>query len=327
MAFWNLDLLSTAMGTERQKILDFCTSLGLLPTAKFCSENHPMVLYEQEGKVGVFRCRKKHQTGNDEKKSRADGTWFSLSKLPAKKIIYLSYCFSIDFTYDQAIRETSCLISQTSRETVADWYSYGREIVVAHLLDRQNAAGPIGGPGKIVEIDESKFGKRKYNVGRVVEGSWVLGMYERDSKEFRLEVLPTGIGGRSSATLIPLILKHVAAGSIINTDCWAAYAQLGQLGVYSNHQTVNHSQNFVDPITGAHTQTIESNWRPVKHHLRQSGQPREKLADRLLEFLWRRELRLKPEDPFNAFLEVVKQYYPVATAGFSEHLYVILTYI
>ncbi|KAG8175963.1 hypothetical protein JTE90_000002 [Oedothorax gibbosus] len=246
------------------------------------SGNHPMVLYEQESKVGAFRCRKKHQTGKDEKNSRAD-----------------------DYTYNQAIRETSCLISKTLREIVADWYSYGREIVVAHLLDRQDAAGSIGGLGKIVEIDKLKFGKRKYNAGRVVEGSWVLGMYERYSNELRLEVLPSDIGGRSTATLIPLMLKHVAAGSIINTECWATYAPLGQMGVYGNHQIVNHSQNFVDMITGANTQTIESNWRPLKHHLRQSGQPREKLADRLLEFLWRRELRLKREDPFNAFLEIL----------------------
>ena len=33
----------------------------------------------------------------------------------------------------------------------------------------------IGGQGKIVKIDESKFGKRKYNKGRLVEGQWVLG--------------------------------------------------------------------------------------------------------------------------------------------------------
>ena len=33
----------------------------------------------------------------------------------------------------------------------------------------------IGGEGKVVEIDESNLGKRKYNGGRVVEGQWVYG--------------------------------------------------------------------------------------------------------------------------------------------------------
>ena len=32
----------------------------------------------------------------------------------------------------------------------------------------------IGGLGTVVEIDESKFGKRKYNRGRMVEGTWVV---------------------------------------------------------------------------------------------------------------------------------------------------------
>ncbi|OQS54281.1 hypothetical protein EHP00_1113 [Ecytonucleospora hepatopenaei] len=37
----------------------------------------------------------------------------------------------------------------------------------------------IGGSKKIVKIDESKFGKRKYNKGHHVERVWVLGMVER----------------------------------------------------------------------------------------------------------------------------------------------------
>ncbi|OQS54280.1 hypothetical protein EHP00_1112 [Ecytonucleospora hepatopenaei] len=37
----------------------------------------------------------------------------------------------------------------------------------------------IGGEGVIVEIDESKFGKRKYNRGHKVKSVWVLGMVEK----------------------------------------------------------------------------------------------------------------------------------------------------
>lgn len=39
----------------------------------------------------------------------------------------------------------------------------------------------LGGDGKIVEIDESKFGKRKYHRGHRVEGQWVFRGYERGS--------------------------------------------------------------------------------------------------------------------------------------------------
>ena len=33
----------------------------------------------------------------------------------------------------------------------------------------------IDGMGKIVEVDESKFGRRKYNRGRDRDGQWVFG--------------------------------------------------------------------------------------------------------------------------------------------------------
>ena len=38
--------------------------------------------------------------------------------------------------------------------------------------------GYIGGPGVEVQIDESAFGKRKYNCGHYVDTKWVLGGVE-----------------------------------------------------------------------------------------------------------------------------------------------------
>ncbi|KAM0678812.1 hypothetical protein BDAP_000597 [Binucleata daphniae] len=37
----------------------------------------------------------------------------------------------------------------------------------------------IGGPNIIVQIDESKFGKRKYNRGHTVEGVWAFGLLRK----------------------------------------------------------------------------------------------------------------------------------------------------
>ncbi|CAB4040103.1 Hypothetical predicted protein, partial [Paramuricea clavata] len=56
--------------------------------------------------------------------------------------------------------------------TAVDWDSFCRETCEVTLMEREH---PIGGPGKIVQIDESKFGKRKYHRGHRVEGQWVFG--------------------------------------------------------------------------------------------------------------------------------------------------------
>ena len=58
-----------------------------------------------------------------------------------------------------------------------DWYNFVRDICAEYHT------ALIGGPEIEVEIDESKFGKRKYNRGRVVDGHWVFGGIERGSGE------------------------------------------------------------------------------------------------------------------------------------------------
>ena len=85
---------------------------------------------------------------------------------------------------------------------------------------------PIGGPGKIVEIDKSKFGKRNYNTGRIVERQWVFGGICCEDKRIFLVAVPGNKRDRS--TLEPIILKHIAKGSTIISDCWC-YSGIGPL--------------------------------------------------------------------------------------------------
>ena len=72
----------------------------------------------------------------------------------------------------------------TSSETISDYKNYCRELCYNIVADSSD--DKIGGPGKTVEIDESKFGKNKYNVGRYVEGQWVFGGICREDKKFFL---------------------------------------------------------------------------------------------------------------------------------------------
>ena len=65
--------------------------------------------------------------------------------------------------------------------TVTDWRQFVRETMAVYLQDNSQK---IGGPDKIVEIDESKFCKRKYHRGHRVQGQWIFGGVERGSIQF-----------------------------------------------------------------------------------------------------------------------------------------------
>ena len=120
----------------------------------------------------------------------------------------------------------------------------------------------IGGSGVIVEIDESKFGKVKYHRGHRVEGVWVFGMVERTRQR---RIVMIRVNDRKRETLEELLRRYVHPESIVYSDCWRAYNNLSN--IFESHSTVNHSENFVNPFTGVHTNTIEANWAGVKEQV------------------------------------------------------------
>ncbi len=70
------------------------------------------------------------------------------------------------------------------------------------------------------------------------------------------------VENRDTATLLPITKKHIAPGSSFMSDCWKAYDCLEEHRY--QHLNVNHSKNFKDCATGAHTNTIEGSWFHAK---------------------------------------------------------------
>lgn len=70
-----------------------------------------------------------------------------------------------------------------------------------------------------VELYESMFAKRKYNVGHVIEQQWVFGGICREPKESFL----FAVENRSAASLMKIIIENIMPGTKIISDCWKAY--------------------------------------------------------------------------------------------------------
>jgi hypothetical protein len=129
--------------------------------------------------------------------------------------------------YRKAVRESSMNDETTSDATIAKRYSDCREICMIALERKVECDGKIGGPGHVVEIDECKICRRKFNRGRIIDGSWILGMIDLDGL-YRLEICPGN--KRDIQTLTALITKHVADESTIVIDFWKGYIGLDKAG-------------------------------------------------------------------------------------------------
>lgn len=82
-------------------------------------------------------------------------TFFYKSHLSIFKIVALSYLCLQNTSKTFIMRE-----KELNRFTVVDWTNFCREVIYDGLIIRNTK---IGGEGIEVEVDENKYGKRKYN--------------------------------------------------------------------------------------------------------------------------------------------------------------------
>lgn len=224
-------------------------------------------------------------------------TFFQSTRLPIHKILHMGYLWLKGDTA-KSIKGTT----RHSKQTVSDFGQYFRDLV-ADALDFQDDC--IGGPDIIVELDETKTGKRKYNRGHRVEGVWVLGGVERTPER---KVFIVSVPDRTARTLLEIIDKHVLPGSTIYTDLWKGYSNLNSLNEY-NHLTVNHSKEYINIteneiedglvlIEKIHTNTIEGTWSALKKSIPHRARKNALIETHLWEFIWRRKNQAKLWDAF-----------------------------
>jgi transposase len=226
------------------------------------------------------------------------GTIFEKTSTSLKLWFYAAYLMG----------STRCGISakQIQRETGVTYKTAWRMFKQIRTLlseDDMQLEGPT------VEVDETYYGGvRKYGKGRPGRGdkkkTAVVGIVQRGGK-----VLARAIPAADKKELLPVIRKHVTAGSVIYTDEYPAYEGISWLwkdGKPANyrHYRIKHKDGVY--VRGhIHTNSVEGFWSLVKRGIGgvyHSVSPKY-LQTYLDEYTFRYNRRHEGNQQFRAILE------------------------
>ncbi|ETP20067.1 hypothetical protein F441_06123, partial [Phytophthora nicotianae CJ01A1] len=292
-----LAVIMAACATEAAAI-QWCLKVGLLPRSRDCPSCGEAMRLSPNGKR--FRCCR---SGCRLERTYKKGSFFEGQGLTIQDAVLLLWFW--------AKREPSTHAQQMtghSSHTLTDWYSFCRDICSREML---RSPMQVGGPGHIVEIDETSIKKKsKNNVGARHPDFWLFGGVDRTTNMFFASVV---YEDRTKPRLSAEIRKFVLPGSHIMSDMWPSYVTAdGRHNIENNpylegtdysHQWVNHSTNFVNPANGAHTQRIEGAFRGYPRHLLPS------FIDECLWRVWFFPPRPTPQQFMKGLVDAIKRHY------------------
>ena len=165
-------------------------------------------------------------------------TWLRGSKLSYRQLYQLIWCWQK--RKDPGFTKDALGVSYT---TTRRWYARFRSHLPA------DTSVQLAG---LVEMDESFFGKQKYDNQRIV-----IGAIEPKTRRIKLKI----ITDRDQDTFEAFTEANVSSGAVVMTDSHASYNDLGSLGY--THYSFNHSKGEY-----ANTNQIENLWGVIKRYLR-----------------------------------------------------------
>ena len=222
----------------KELTIQWLMKVKLIASKQNCAKcNEEMSLSECEDRSDGYRWQCRKQAGGRRHKqtlSIRKGSWFEGINLTIEEMLKYTYWWCQDLGQWQIRRQL-----KINPNTAVDWDSFCREICEVTMLQKSEK---IEGPGKTVQIDESKVGKRKYHRGHRVEGQWVFGGIEEDTRKCFL----VPVEDRSEATLLPIIREWIEPGTLIVSS-----PGLKQNWIYSDVIELNKmAPTFRDAIRG-----------------------------------------------------------------------------
>ncbi|XP_023238870.1 uncharacterized protein LOC111637587 isoform X1 [Centruroides sculpturatus] len=272
----------------------FAVKLGVQPIEAICSNCsfRRKLFYTEHDNSVCFRCNE-CKTNSSPFDGTFKGKFGHVSWECIFSFIWHLLCIECSLT-------NTCMAVGISTCISMDWANYVRLVMRISVSNMSNIK--VGGPGKIVEIDETLIIKRKNKEGQnLKETLWVVrGVCRQDNACFVCKV-----NDRCEQSLNWVISKYVNSGSTVCMD--------DSKGIDITHKSTKHAEN-VDPETDVHIQTIKHLWRCLKNRKSVPMHFTKDLSDSYLYFFMYKKMfrweRLKPGERFELFAKHLSWIYP-----------------
>ncbi|WUR02938.1 DDE-TNP-IS1595 domain-containing protein [Vairimorpha necatrix] len=169
----------------------------------------------------------------------------------------------------------------------------------------------IGGPGQVVQVDESvicRRGKIRSPTSSddfIRDTVWILGIIDaQNPSNFYI----TRVENRTIECLTAALEGRICVGSVLHSDGHPSYPGVAE-NLCLSHQVVNHSIGFLSP-DGIHTNNIENVWSQLKSEMtKEHGVKRSEIDTWLDEFMYRKFMLREDDmgDFYKGFVDLLSK--------------------